>query len=269
MNRQAIMFACAGETLFGTLDMGSASGAVGLLLVSGGNEIRSGAWGGQAGLAARLAHQGVPVFRFDRRGVGDSTGENRGFRASAPDIAAALAAFRAAAPHVKRVVAMGNCDAASALMLGAGLGCDGLVLSNPWTFESTGESEADDGAEEAPPAVLRAHYLRRLRDPAALVRLLSGKVSLCGLVRSLMAMGRKAAPTTLAGEMHRGLAGFDGPVRLLIAGRDRTALAFAGQWDAGDPRLRRCAGASHSFVEGAAQVWLEDQMLEFISSSTF
>jgi exosortase A-associated hydrolase 1 len=267
MTRRHLTFACAGAELVGTLD--DAGGTTGLLIVSGGNELRCGAWGGQALLAARLAARGVPVFRFDRRGIGDSEGDNAGFRGEADDIRAALAAFRAAAPQVTRIVGWGNCDAASALMLCAGLGCDGLVLSNPWTFESTGESEADDGAEEAPPAVLRAHYLRRLRDPAALVRLLSGKVSLCGLVRSLMAMGRKAAPTTLAGEMHRGLAGFDGPVRLLIAGRDRTALAFAGQWDAGDPRLRRCAGASHSFVEGAAQVWLEDQMLEFISSSTF
>jgi pimeloyl-ACP methyl ester carboxylesterase len=133
MNRTVISFACEGETLFGTLDMGLASGAVGLLLVSGGNEIRSGAWGGQAALAAALAREGIPVFRFDRRGVGDSSGANLGFRASAPDIAAALAAFRSAAPHVKRVFALGNCDAASALMLHAALlpGLDGLILANP------------------------------------------------------------------------------------------------------------------------------------------
>ena len=117
MTRRHLTFACEGATLLGTLDIAQASGSVGLLLVSGGNELRSGAWGGQAQLAARLADKGFPVFRYDRRGVGDSDGENPTFRHSGPDIAAALAAFRAAAPHVTQVVAFGNCDAAAALML--------------------------------------------------------------------------------------------------------------------------------------------------------
>ena len=81
MNRLHLTFECADSTLAGTLDM--ACGASGLLLVSGGNEIRSGAFSGQAALAARIAAAGFPVFRFDRRGIGDSGGENKGFRNSA------------------------------------------------------------------------------------------------------------------------------------------------------------------------------------------
>ena len=42
MSRRHFTFACAGDTLFGTLD--EAPGTTGLLLVSGGNEIRSGAF---------------------------------------------------------------------------------------------------------------------------------------------------------------------------------------------------------------------------------
>ncbi len=56
----------------GTLD--DAPGTTGLLIVSGGNEVRAGAFAGQARLAAEIAAAGHPVFRFDRRGVGDSTG---------------------------------------------------------------------------------------------------------------------------------------------------------------------------------------------------
>src|SRR3546814_6776173 len=66
----------------------------GLLIVAGGNELRSGAHRGMAKLAARLARDGFPVFRFDRRGVGDSEGENGGFLSSGPDIAEAVAAFQ-------------------------------------------------------------------------------------------------------------------------------------------------------------------------------
>ena len=139
--RLPVEFVCEGDTLFGTLD--AASGETGLLIVSGGNEIRAGAWAGQALLAARVAAAGHPVFRFDRRGVGDSAGVNRGYRESRADIAAALAAFRAATPTLRRIVAFGNCDAASALMLiGSELAIDALVLANPWTV--AGE---DDGAQ--------------------------------------------------------------------------------------------------------------------------
>ena len=72
MTRRHLTFLCEGDRLTGTID--EASNTTGLLLVSGGNEIRSGAFSGQAALAASLAEQGLPVFRFDRRGVGDSEG---------------------------------------------------------------------------------------------------------------------------------------------------------------------------------------------------
>ena len=255
MSRRHLTFACEGELLVGTLD--EAAGAAGLLIVSGGNEVRGGAWNGQALLAARLASRGIPVFRFDRRGVGDSTGENRGFREEGADIAAALATFRRAVPGMERVFGFGNCDAASALMLGHGCGLDGLVLSNPWTIE--------DEAAPAPPAALRAHYARRLRDPAALLRLVRGRISLPGLAGSLRAMARPAAPTTLAGEISGGLAGFGGPVAILLAARDRTAQAFLAQWNKSDPRLATCAGASHSYVEGPAREWLFEQIITAVS----
>ena len=115
-------FPIGSSTLAGTLD--TAEGATGLLIVSGGSEIRSGAFSGQSLLAARIAEAGFPVFRFDRRGIGDSDGEDRGFRSSMNDIAAALAAFQAMAPKLDRVIGFGNCDAASALMLGGGVPVD-------------------------------------------------------------------------------------------------------------------------------------------------
>jgi hypothetical protein len=67
--------------------------------------------------------------------------------------------------------------------------------------------------------------------------------------------------------MARGIAGFRGDVRILIAERDRTAVAFLAAWDKADIRLRRCAGASHSYVEPGAREWLEAQVLELLSSS--
>lgn len=255
MTRRHLTFFCEGSALVGTID--EAGGTTGLLLVSGGNELRSGAFAGQARFAARIAAQGFPVFRYDRRGVGDSDGPNGEFRTSGPDISAALAAFRQAAPQVRRVVALGNCDAASSLMLAHGAGCDGLILSNPWTIEG--------GDDEPSAEVLRDHYKRRLASPDALKRLLTGQVPIGKLLRSLIGMLRPApAPTSLAQDMAAGIAGFAGPITILIAERDRTAIAFLGAWDKGDPRIRRCAGASHSYVEPEAQAWLDERVLEML-----
>ncbi len=253
MTRRHIVFTCEGAALVGTID--EAQGTTGLLIVSGGNELRSGAWNGQALLAARLADSGFPVFRFDRRGVGDSEGPNGEFRSSGPDIAAALAAFRVEAPRVTRVIAFGNCDAASALMLAKGAGFDALVLSNPWTIE--------EGAAEAVPEALRSHYAQRLKDPKALLRLLKGKVSLGQLFASLKSALRPTPPpTSLAQEIAIGLTQFSAPVRILLASRDRTAQAFEASWDKADARIARCAGATHSYVEAEARLWLESRLLE-------
>jgi len=252
LTRRHFAFPCEGATLIGTLDQ--AAGTSGLLIVSGGNEIRAGAWNGQAMLAARIAAAGYPVMRFDRRGIGDSDGPNGGFRSSTPDIAAALAAFSAEAPHVSRVIGLGNCDAASALMLAGGGGCDGLVLSNPWTIEQ------DQAAP--PPAVLRSHYIQRLKDPAALLRVLMGKVSLHSLMQSLRdALKPAPPPSPLLTDMAAGLAGFSGPVQILLAARDRTAQTFRTAWAKSDKRVQHCEDATHSFVEPHAQAWLENQLL--------
>jgi len=250
MTRRHFTFACEGDTLAATLD--DAPGSAGLLLVSGGNEIRVGAFAGQAALAARIAAAGFPVFRYDRRGIGDSSGENRGFEDSSPDIASALAAFREERPGLTRVVGFGNCDAASALMLNAGSGCEALVLANPWTIEQ------DDGA--LPPDAIRARYAEKLKNPKELVRLATGKVSLKKLAGGLKrAVAPAPPPTSLAQEMKAGLAHFAGPVSLLVAERDRTGQAFVAAWGE-DERIVRCPGASHAFVEPGARDWLFAQL---------
>jgi pimeloyl-ACP methyl ester carboxylesterase len=146
--RRMIDFACAGDQLVGTLDEGQST--TGLLIVSGGNEIRSGAYAGQAMMAGLFATMDIPVFRYDRRGIGESEGLNNGFESSADDIAAAVSAFRAAAAQVTRIVAFGNCDAASALALyHDGLELDALILANPWVIESTASDDSP-----TPPAIL-------------------------------------------------------------------------------------------------------------------
>ncbi|MEY4239553.1 MAG: hypothetical protein RL339_2154 [Pseudomonadota bacterium] len=269
MSRRHVTFACEGSELVGSLD--PAPGRTGLLIVTGGNELRSGPWSSQAQIAEKVALAGFPVFRFDRRGVGDSAGENAGFTGSSSDIAAAIAAFRAHVPTLKRIVAFGNCDAASALMLTGGAGLDALVLANPWTFEPEAEptpaAEAEPAPTPMPPSVLRRHYIKRLTDPRALWRLLTGKVQLGQMAASLAeAVHSDGAPSSLAQLLADGLAEFGGSATILLAENDRTAQAFLANWDKADQRLRKCPGASHSFVEPQARIWLQGQILAALRS---
>ena len=251
--RKHLRFVCEGDTLVGTLD--SAPGTTGLLIVSGGNELRCGAWAGQALLAAQIAAAGYPVFRYDRRGVGDSAGINRGFRESRADIAAALAAFGADTPTLSRIVAFGNCDAASALMLYAGgLHIDALVLANPWTVEG-----GDDAAQVRAPAALRRRYTAKLADPAEWKRLLGGAIDFRKLLVGLRQAAAPAPKSALADEMRAGLAKFGGPVSILLASRDRTAELFAAAWG-DDPRIARVASASHSFADDVTSEWLFERL---------
>jgi exosortase A-associated hydrolase 1 len=242
--RRALSFACEGAACAATLD--AAAGASGLLIVSGGNEIRSGAHRGMAELAATVAAKGYPVFRFDRRGVGDSEGDNRGFRFSGPDIAAALDTFRAECPQLARIVAFGNCDAATALAL-HGTPVDARVLANPWVIPSTGEMP--------PPAAIKDRYTRRLRDPEAWKALLTGKIDMGKLAKGLgrLAAAKPAQPDSLADKVVRALEASPIPTTILLASGDATAIAFADVWR-GDPAvaIERIDTASHSFADSVA-----------------
>lgn len=262
--RHQLSFACEGAALAATLD--DAPGTTGLLIVSGGNEIRSGAHRGMAMLAACIAAAGHPVFRFDRRGIGDSEGANGGFESSAADIAAAIAAFRRAAPHVERIAAFGNCDAASALLLHQPLPLDALILANPWTYEA--EAEADGEPSLPPAAAIRARYLSRLADPKSLLRLLRGEVDLAKLRRGLSALRQRpstAPPDSLTARLDTAIASLTMPATILLATGDRTAQAFVANCPAALKRLpvERLASASHSFA-GADADWLVERILEIL-----
>lgn len=265
MSRLQLDFGCGSLKLAGSLD--TAPGTTGLLIVSGGNEIRSGAFSGQAQLAARIAAKGFPVFRFDRRGVGDSEGENRGFRKSERDIESALIAFLAMAPQVEHVVGFGNCDAASALMLTKGKGFEGLILSNPWTIEEPSAQNGAAGDTTPPPAAIRSRYLEKLKKPSEWARLAKGGVDLGKLARGLVKSVSKETPaSSLANEMHEGLDAFDGKVSILLATADRTAQTFESHWEKADPRIARCEGGTHAYVDPAHRDWLDKQILKALRS---
>ena len=272
--RRWLNFMVEGAACAATLDLPEgAAHPHGLLIVSGGNEIRTGAHRGMARLAAAVAAAGHPVWRFDRRGVGDSEGENGGFEASAADTTAAAKAFRAACPAMTRVTALGNCDAASALALHhRGSAIDGLLLANPWLIDAPGD--AGQAIALPPAAAIRARYAARLRDPAQWLRLLSGGVDLGKLLRGLRSAQGAPTPGPLAMRLAGAMGGAAVPVTVLLAAKDGTAQAFAAAWrDAAFAEARNKArvatvdSASHGFADDVARAWLEAQVLAALRAS--
>ncbi len=263
--RRMIDFICSSDRLSGTLD--DAAGTTGLLIVSGGNEIRSGAYAGQAAMAAHFAAMGYPVFRYDRRGVGESEGVNRDFESTADDIAAAATAFRTQAPHIRQLVAFGNCDAATALALfHANIAVDALILANPWTIETL---NSDDILATANTASIRARYWARIKNPRSLLDLLTGRIDLRKLANGLAKASAKAQPSGLATRLAQALTETSVAADILIAARDTTALAFMAEWKgsafdsvrtAANVRLTSVDTASHSFADAASGHWLLSQI---------
>lgn len=243
--RSLISFPCLGDLLLGTLD--SAAGNTGLLIVSAGNEIRSGPHRSMAQLAHRIAAAGYPVLRFDRRGVGDSGGLNRGFLESGPDIAAAAKTFRREA-QLRRLVAFGNGDAASALALFHGEArIDALLLANPVIV---GPPPPPDESETEDPA------------PRGWMRQVLARV----------AVRRAALQPSIAGALATALTQAELPVTLLLATRDETAAAFADAlhkptFAAAGTRIRRKQfdTASHVFAGTPDKAWLYERVIEALA----
>lgn len=264
--RRPLTFACEGVTLAGVVH--PANDDTGVVIVTGGVQTRVGSHRGFVDLADRLAAAGYPVLRFDRRGVGDSDGEDPGFRGSGPDIAAAGAALRHACPNIRRVVGWGLCDGAAALGLhGAALGLDGLILANPWTRDSDGEPDLP------PRAAVAARYRERLTRPSEWARLARGGLDLRKAARGLLRVASPEPVPKLARALADGLLRFDRPVLLLLSERDATAQAFSALWKSAPFRLLRqrrdldlatIADATHTFARATEAAEMADQCLRWL-----
>lgn len=243
---QALVFDCAGDELIGVISHASdgTTSDTGVLVIVGGPQYRAGSHRQFVLLARELARQGFACMRFDVRGMGDSAGEARSFEAIDDDVRAAIDAFVAQLPHLKRIVLWGLCDGASAacFYLPTDPRVHGAVLLNPWVKTDAGEAKV----------YLKHYYLNRLMDKSFWKKLLTGGVSLgrsvsdlAGTVSRASGSGGAAdASLPLPERMAQALKRADKPFLVVLSGRDYVAREFQQSVDA-NPAWNGLSAAAH------------------------
>jgi exosortase A-associated hydrolase 1 len=274
----AATFACERDTLLGIAALPAAPCRRGVLVIVGGPQYRAGSHRQFTLFARRIATAGFPVFRFDYRGTGDSTGEARTYENIDADIRAAIDQFMSMAPALREVVLWGLCGAASAAMMYAPLDARvaGIVALNPWV-----RTEASIAR-----TLVKHYYPARLLQKEFWVKVLKGRFDFRASLSSLLgnlkgatmdrADSRMDAGLAFQTRMARGLGAFVGPVLLILSGNDLTAAEFL-EYTARDPEWtgllesrrvvrRDFAEADHTFSTHAWRRAVEDATLDWLAS---
>ncbi|HEV7929763.1 MAG TPA: hydrolase 1, exosortase A system-associated, partial [Nitrosospira sp.] len=233
-----LVFACNDSWLYGVLSVPEQVGSRGVLVVVGGPQYRVGSHRQFTLLARDLAAHGIPVLRFDCRGMGDSEGAPRIFEDVEADLRCAIDRFMEELPGIDELVIWGLCDAASAALFYAhgDPRITGLVLLNPWVRTEQGEAKA----------YLRHYYLTRFFEREFWSKVWSGQFDYSAAARSFIRTiatvagrrpnvhaqegahaGGSCDPSSLPDRMLDGLRRFKGRILLIISGNDLTAQEFS------------------------------------------
>lgn len=278
MNEKPILFHCQGEHLVGILSEPSkpVSQSTGVLISVGGPQYRVGSHRQFVTLARDLAQKGFYVFRFDYRGMGDSSGAAVSFDAAGPDIASAIDTMIQEVPSIKKIVLWGICDAATINMMYAVTDnrVAGLVLLNPWIYSEAGEAETR----------LKHYYSKRFLTAEFWKKLVSNKVDVGNAIkeisrRILASLNNKLRPShtsdesSLPDRFERSFCDYQGSILLIISGNDLTAAEFMDRMQKSKKWhekvrsdktvfLHELKEANHTF---SRQIW-KDEVASFTSS---
>ncbi|HEY8100303.1 MAG TPA: hydrolase 1, exosortase A system-associated [Burkholderiaceae bacterium] len=232
---RAVHFACAESWLCGIVSVPEQAFSRGAVIVVGGPQYRVGSHRQFTLLARHLATQGVPVMRFDYRGMGDSQGDARTFESIDDDLRCAIDQFIAEVPQIKEVVLWGLCDAASAALFYAyqDQRVTGLVLLNPWVRTEEGIAKA----------TLKHYYTARLFERDLWQKILRGRFDYGATIKSAMALvssaflhkksdaaegsGNAHQNISLPDRMYHGLNLFKGRTLVILSGNDLTGKEFS------------------------------------------
>ena len=254
----------------------------GVLIVVGGPQYRVGSHRQFTLLARDLAAHGVPVMRFDYRGMGDSEGDARNFEEIKDDLYCAIDQFFEKVQSLKELVIWGLCDAASAALFYAHQDrrVTGLVLLNPWV-------RTDEGIAKAR---LKHYYLDRFFEPEFWNKILRGNFNIIKSVQSFSrnvstallsrnensvtknekVTNESCSSSLLPKRMMEGLTRFEGKVLFITSGNDITAREFTDLVKASPAwqKLLKSSNVKHSNIPEADHTFSQKKWRDQISTWT-
>lgn len=277
----AATFDCEGDRLVGVLHVPQSPVTdIGLLIVVGGPQYRVGSHRQFVLLARHLAALGIPVMRFDYRGMGDSEGCFAGFEQVDADIRIALDEFQRRLPTVRRFVLWGLCDGASASVMYAATDTrvQALVLVNPWVRTEAGLAQSYLGGYYQRRLLSWDFWFKVLKDPGSLW---SAAVGLLDNFARAKSSGKRGSGVAALQEhfLQRMLASqqrFEGRTLVLLSGDDLVATEFrlllkrdfAWTKAFGPPQgdTLELEEANHTFSRKEWRAWVETMTVHFVFS---
>jgi exosortase A-associated hydrolase 1/exosortase A-associated hydrolase 2 len=233
-----ILFPCGDAQMVGVLHRTAQPAKRGVVVVvAGGPQYRAGAHRQFVSLARELVEIGMPVLRFDLRGMGDSNGRHRGFQHSNDDIRAAIDALLAHEPQLQEIVLFGECESASGILFYAfqDARVKGAVLVNPWVRTEEGRAKV----------IVKHYYSQRIFEREFWRKIVTGKFQLraslkefLGTLRTVLTRSKQnmeggvartyadIADMSLPLKTAVGLKSFGGAVMILMSGKDYIAREF-------------------------------------------
>lgn len=243
-----VAFDCQGAQLVGIVHRPDTPRRRGVVaIVAGGPQYRGGCCRQLLVMARRFAADGIPVMRFDYRGMGDSEGVFKGFEHTHDDLRAAIETFRHQVPELDEIILWGGCDAASASLINAWRlpAVTGLILGNPWVHSEQTEARV----------AIKHHYSKRITEWSFWRKVLTLQYNplpaAFGLLKSLLGKRPRRPSGTGAVDfdalpfqekMREGLSRFNGRLLLLMSGRSLLSKEF-DELVAGDPRWQAALNA--------------------------
>lgn len=276
-------FEVAGDQVIGIVAVPELAKATGVLVVVGGPQYRVGSHRQFLLLSRALAEAGYSTMRFDYRGMGDGSGDLRGFETVNDDIERAIEAFFQHCPKLERIVLWGLCDAATANLLywlrTRDTRINGLALLNPWARSESTLARTH----------IKHYYAQRLLQGEFWRKLLSGKLgigrALLGFSSSWLRARHTLKPSANSADvtqpfqkrMMQALDEYPESSLLILSGDDYTAKEFleACQTDAqairalAKSRITRVdiPEADHTFSSGVMRRTVEMATLDWLEKS--